>query len=70
MIGGSGADEGNEFADFMADISQEIAERVQSLEPPPEPTPAAAPKRAVSKPDPNVITDWEEVADRMIEEMR
>jgi hypothetical protein len=69
MIGGSGADEGNEFADFMADISQEIAERVQSLEPAPAPAPAA-PKRAAPKPDPNVITDWEEVADRMIEEMR
>jgi hypothetical protein len=69
MTGGSAADEGNEFADFMADISQEIAERVQSLEPAPEAVPAA-PKRAAPKPDPNVITDWEEVADRMIEEMR
>ena len=70
MTGGSGADEGSEFADFMADISQEIAERVQSLEPPPEPTHPPAKKTAAPKPDPNVITDWEEVADRMIEEMR
>jgi hypothetical protein len=68
MTGGSAADDSNEFADFMADISQEIAERVQSLDAPPEVPPA--PKKAAPKPDPNVITDWEEVADRMIEEMR
>lgn len=60
--------ESNEFAEFMADISQEIAERVQSLEPPPKSSPN--PKKAAAKPDPNVITDWEDVADRMIEEMR
>ena len=60
-------EEGGEFADFMADISQEIAQRVESLEMPaavkPEPKKEAAP-------DPGVITEWDEVSDRMIEEMR
>lgn len=70
MTGGSNPSdaESNEFADFMADISQEIAERVQSLEPPPKSSPT--PKKVAAKADPNVITDWEDVADRMIEEMR
>jgi hypothetical protein len=60
-------EEGGEFADFMADISQEIAQRVESLEVP------AAPKVEAKKeaaPDPGAITDWEDVSDRMIEEMR
>ena len=71
-------DEGGEFADFMADISQEIAQRVESLEVPPEAV--AAPKQGAEKsaaeakktsaPDPGIISDWDEVSDRMIEEMR
>lgn len=64
-------EEGGEFADFMADISQEIAQRVASL------APAASPKSTPAKKknptpatDPGVIVDWENIADRMIEEMR
>ena len=72
-------DEGGEFADFMADISQEIAQRVESLEVPAEAKAegkkgAEARKESDSKketaPDPGVITEWDEVSDRMIEEMR
>ena len=66
-------DEGGEFADFMADISQEIAQRVESLEVPAEPK--AEPKKSAAArkeaaPDPGVIAEWDEVSDRMIEEMR
>ena len=61
-------DEGSEFAEFMADISQEIAQRVESLNTPAE-TPAKV-KKAAAAPDPGVIADWGEVADRIIEEMR
>ena len=62
-------EEGGEFADFMADISQEIAERVASLAPSPKSTPVQK-KRAAPAMDPGVIDDWENIADRMIEEMR
>jgi hypothetical protein len=64
-------DDSGEFAEFMADISNEIAQRVQSLEPAPavkaqpearKPTPAAR--------DAGLILEWENVVDRMIEEMR
>ena len=60
-------DEGSEFAEFMADISQEIAQRVESL------TPAEnriKNEKKAAAPDPGVILDWGEVADRIIEEMR
>jgi hypothetical protein len=73
--GKSGAEgdeeEGGEFADFMADISQEIAERVASLAPAPSPksTPVQR-KTPTPATDPGVIVDWENIADRMIEEMR
>lgn len=60
---------GSEFADFMADISQEIAQRVQSLGPTPKSTPVQK-KDSAAAPDPGVILEWENVADRMIEEMR
>jgi hypothetical protein len=67
--GGDGEDEaGGEFADFMADISQEIEQRVASLSPSPK-TPAVQ-KSPVRSTDPGVIQDWENIADRMIEEMR
>jgi hypothetical protein len=62
-------EEGGEFADFMADISEEIAQRVASLEPPPAPR-AETKKPTPLPPDPGVIVDWENIADRMIEEMR
>jgi hypothetical protein len=62
-------EESGEFADFMADISQEIALRVASLDPaapvaPEEKKPTPVP------PDAGMIAEWENVADRMIEEMR
>ena len=60
---------GGEFADFMEDISHEIAQRVQSLDPTPKSVPAQARKKTPI-PDPGVILEWENVADRMIEEMR
>jgi hypothetical protein len=62
-------EEGGEFADFMADISHEIAQRVASLSP--SPTSAPVPKKETAPAiDPGVIHDWENIADRMIEEMR
>ncbi len=67
-----GKDESAEFADFMADISQEISERVESLDAAlPAPTPP--PARKIAAPslssDAGMILDWDNVADRMIEEM-
>ncbi|HXG70444.1 MAG TPA: hypothetical protein VNJ04_07510 [Gemmatimonadaceae bacterium] len=50
-----------EFAGFMADIAEEIAQRVSAI------VPAAA---EVPKSDDAVITDWEDVTDRIIEEPR
>ena len=66
------ADEGAEFADFMADISLEISQRVESLDAA-LPAPAPPPVRKVS-PAPvssaaGMILEWDNVADRMIEEM-
>ena len=64
-----GEEEGGEFAEFMADISQEIAQRVATLSPSPKSTPLQ--KRALTPAmDPGVIVDWENIADRMIEDMR
>jgi hypothetical protein len=62
-------EEGGEFADFLADISQEIAQRVASLDPPP-PSSAESKKTPVPPPDAGMIAEWENVADRIIEEMR
>ena len=59
---------GGEFADFMADISHEIAKRVESLDPTPKSNPAQK-KATTPVPDPGVIREWDNVADRMIEEM-
>jgi hypothetical protein len=70
-------DEGGEFADFMADISHEIAQRVESLDAAPrvesEPkkaTPAEPKKPTPVSADAGVILNWENVVDRMIEDMR
>ena len=63
-------DDSGEFAEFMADISNEIAQRVQSL----EPAPAVKPQPEARKPTPardaGLIVEWDNVVDRMIEEMR
>jgi len=63
-------DDSGEFAEFMADISHEIAKRVESLDP--APTPKSKPahkKEATPVPDAGFILEWENIADRMIEEM-
>ncbi|MFL5462926.1 MAG: hypothetical protein ACJ8AB_03900 [Gemmatimonadaceae bacterium] len=62
-------EEGGEFAEFMADISQEIAQRVESLEPRSKP-PAEEKKKTPVAADAGVIVEWPNVADRMIEEIR
>ena len=62
-------DDGGEFADFMADISEEIALRVESLEPPPKPKPEARKPTPVAL-DAGLILEWENVVDRMIEDIR
>ncbi len=61
-------DDSGEFADFMADISHEIAKRVESLDSTPKSRPTQK-KEATPVPDAGVILEWENVADRMIEEM-
>ena len=65
-------DEGGEFADFMADISQEIAQRVESLDAAAAvPRVAAEPRKTTPMPrDAGLILEWENLADRMIEDMR
>lgn len=65
----SAEEDGGEFADFMADISQEIAQRVESLDAAPKAQ--AEPKKATPLPrDAGLIVEWENLVDRMIEEMR
>jgi len=61
-------DDSGEFAEFMADISLEIAKRVESLDPTPKSNPAQK-KATTPVPDAGVIREWDNVADRMIEEM-
>jgi hypothetical protein len=62
-------DDGGEFADFMADISQEIAQRVESLDAAPKAPPEARKEAPVSQ-EAGLILDWENLVDRMIEDMR
>ena len=64
-------DDGGEFADFMADISQEIAQRVESLDAATAPKVAPEPKKMTPiARDAGLILEWENLADRMIEDMR
>lgn len=56
--------ESGEFAGFMADIVEEIEQRVASILPDGD-SPAAPPA-----PPEAVISEWDDVTDRMIEEMR
>jgi hypothetical protein len=75
-------EESGEFADFMADISEEIAQRVETLDSQPKapdtkPKLDARPKvvseerkRTPAPLDAGVIADWPNIADRMIEEVR
>jgi hypothetical protein len=62
-------EEGGEFDDFMADISQEIAKRVESLDAKPKAPPVES-KKTPAAPDAGLIGEWPNIADRMIEEMR
>jgi hypothetical protein len=65
-------DEGSEFADFMADISKEISQRVESLDaalPAPAPPPVRKARPPIVASDAGMILDWDNVVDRMIEEM-
>jgi hypothetical protein len=66
---GESEEEGGEFDDFMADISQEIAKRVESLDTKPK-APAVERKKTPAVPDAGLIVEWPNIADRMIEEMR
>jgi hypothetical protein len=62
-------DDGGEFAEFMADITQEIVQRVGSLESGPKAVPE--PRKGTPVPaDGGLILEWENVVDRMIEDMR
>jgi hypothetical protein len=63
-----GDEDGGEFADFMADISQEIAQRVESLGSKPKTQPEQTKATPVPK-DAGLILEWENVVDRMIEDM-
>jgi hypothetical protein len=63
-------EEGGEFAEFLADVSQEIAQRVESLD-----ARAKAPReekklRTPVTADAGLIVEWPNIADRMIEEVR
>ncbi|HET6760865.1 MAG TPA: hypothetical protein VFH13_02145 [Gemmatimonadaceae bacterium] len=62
-------DDGGEFADFMADISQAIAQRVESLGAAPKAQPETS-KKTPASPDAGLILEWENVVDRMIEDLR
>ena len=62
-------DDSGEFADFMADISQEIALRVESLDPAPRAQPETRKATPVSA-DAGLILEWEHLVDRMIEDIR
>ena len=66
------AEEGGEFADFLADVSKEIAQRVESLDKRATPVAASAveKKKTPIAGEPGVIVEWPSIADRMIEEMR
>jgi hypothetical protein len=66
---GESEEESGEFADFMADISQEIAQRVESLDTEPKALPPEKKKTPIA-PDAGLIVEWPNIADRMIEEMR
>lgn len=61
--------EGGEFADFLAEVSQEVAQRVESLDAAPRPQ-VEERKKTPATPDAGVIMEWPNIADRMIEEIR
>ena len=62
-------EEGGEFAEFLADVSEEIAQRVESLDARAK-APAEEKKRTPVTADAGLILEWPNIADRMIEEVR
>ncbi|HJP60461.1 MAG TPA: hypothetical protein VJ865_10690, partial [Gemmatimonadaceae bacterium] len=58
-------EEGGEFAEFLADVSQEIAARVESLQPAPQQAAPIEKKRTPVVTDGGVIVEWPNIADRM-----
>ncbi|HEX9219640.1 MAG TPA: hypothetical protein VF858_04100 [Gemmatimonadaceae bacterium] len=62
-------EEGGEFAEFLADVSQEIAQRVESLGAGAKPRAEEKKKTPVAA-DAGLIAEWPNIADRIIEEMR
>jgi hypothetical protein len=62
-------EESGEFADFLADVSQEIAQRVESLDARPN-APVEEKKKTPVTPDAGLIVEWPNIADRIIEEIR
>jgi hypothetical protein len=62
-------EEGGEFAEFLADVSEEIAQRVESLDARAK-APAEEKKKTPVSADAGLIVEWPNIADRMIEEVR
>lgn len=61
--------EGGEFAEFLADVSEEIAQRVESLGARGK-VPAEEKKKTPAAGEAGIILEWPNIADRMIEEVR
>jgi hypothetical protein len=62
-------EEGGEFAEFLADVSEEIAQRVESLDARGK-APVQEKKKTPVAADAGLIQEWPNIADRMIEEVR
>jgi len=62
-------EEGGEFAEFLADVSQEIAQRVESLDAGAKPRAEEKKKTPVAA-DAGLIVEWPSIADRIVEEIR
>lgn len=60
---------GGEFAEFLADVSEEIAQRVESLDARAKAPPEEKKKTPVTA-DAGLIVEWPNIADRMIEDVR
>jgi hypothetical protein len=63
-------EEGGEFAEFLADVSEEIAQRVESLDARAKPPREEKKLRTPVTGDAGLIVEWPNIADRMIEEVR
>ena len=64
-------EEGGEFAEFLADVSEVIAQRVETLDARSKaPTAENKKVRTPATSDAGLILEWPNIADRMIEEVR